>query len=39
MRVGPFFRPVASAQTTMAQWRYCYLWLDERGNVEMIEWI
>jgi hypothetical protein len=40
MRVGPFWRQIPSATTTcMAEWRWCYLWLDEQGRTYAVEWM
>lgn len=40
MRVGPFWRKVPSTATTcMTEWRQCFMWLDQHGDVYAIEWI
>lgn len=38
-RMGPYMRQRANPSTTWADWRPCYLWLDQYGRITMIEWL
>jgi hypothetical protein len=37
--VGPFWRQRPNAATTFVTWARCNLWIDDRGNVVVIEWL
>lgn len=38
-RVGPFYSRYPTATVGMDAWAWCYLWVDHRANVRMIEWL
>lgn len=39
MRItGPFWRRRPTAATTLEEWGWCYLWVDQHGNVRVVEW-
>lgn len=35
---GPFWRQRATTSTTYQEWAWCYLWLNESGQVIAIDW-
>ena len=39
MRLGPFWRRRPSAATTTEDWAWCWIYMNDRGDVNMIEWL
>lgn len=36
---GPFFRERPTASTTVAEFGWCYLYLNSQGHIVGVEWI